>query len=203
MEEQASDALFAVFDVKLFAFFATIFLVAAMGFALGYFIKTFIINNKKRNIEEKLSEMRVKAQNQISEMIEGAEQRSEKIVADARREAEKTATRAEAAEKKAAERTEKLEKQQSRVDEQREKNDLLSEKLDARSKETETLYQKAEKELESIAGLSKDAALAELKAGIEKEQADTLFSLEQRLERSGKEKITTLPGAQLRSARPR
>lgn len=165
-------------DVKLFAFFLTILFVTGIGFALGFFLKSWSINRSKRNVEEKLSRMRIDVQDEIAQQKE-----------QSNRELEVARTRLDDREQFLDQRETKLDTRQEYLDTNESRLQQLQEVLDSRESELDINLSHSKKELERLAGLSTTQAHAELLQGIEQEYADSLTQRIYELERSGEEQL--------------
>lgn len=176
-------------DVKLFAFFLTIFFVTAVGFALGFILKSWLINRKKDNLEEKLSNMRVAAQDDIAGLKQMANAEVEKMTASAHREAERIRKEILQQQDRLHHKEASLEKRQDRLDEHEEKIETLRGVLELQEKELEQAVSEQTQKLEHIAKLSVTEARDEIMASLEQESNETLFVRMSKLEQYGSEQL--------------
>lgn len=165
-------------DVRLFAFFLTIFFVTMVGFALGFVLKSWLINRQKGNLEERLSRMRVEAQNEIAT-----------LKAQANEEVAQLRNRMSEKETLLDEREAKLEERQARIDRQEEKYERKEEELAHKGEELENRESQLDTQLEKISGMSREEAHAELVGQIEEEAAQSLEHKQLRLQREGEEML--------------
>ena len=165
-------------DVKLFAFFLTILFVTAVGFALGYILKSWLLNREKGNLEERLSRMRVDAQDEIARMKEQANRDIESM----RREGVDR-------QKQIDERENKLDERQSRLDRLEEKNHDLRERLESQTTQLAQDKKQTSKILEERAGLGREQARDLLEQEVEQESKDALARRMQLLEQEGEEMV--------------
>lgn len=163
-------------DVKLLAFFLTIFFVTGVGFALGFVLKSWLINRAKGNLEERLSRMRVEAQDDIAQ-----------LKAKANEEVEKTRHDISQRQKNIDEREIKLDERQARLDRLEEKNHVLREELDSQQEQIEKTLIQTREALEHKAGLNQEQARQELLLSIEEEEQSTLNKRVYKLEQEGEE----------------
>ena len=164
-------------DPRIFAFFATIIFVTSVGFALGYFVKAILIYRSKNNLEERLSRMRIDAQDEVALL---------KKKTNAEIDAQRTSLQQEviATKKELHQQQERLTKREDSLERREEKNQQLSMSLEQNQaqleherKEVRTLKEQRTKELETIAGLSHGQARDQLVKELEESETEALFAL--------------------------
>ena len=178
-------------DVKLFAFFLTILFVTAVGFAFGFILKAWLINRKKGNLEEKLSTMRVEAQNEIAQLQERANTKAQETRDSAQSEVDSVRAAIAEKEKHARDREELLDERQRLMDKTEEKLQSRREKIDEQEKNINEVEKQSKQKLVDVSGISPEDARESLFKEVEKEAQDALFSRSAKLERENNETITT------------
>ena len=165
-------------DIKLLAFFLTIFFVTSVGFALGYVLKSWLLNRARGNLEERLSRMRLEAQDEIAAMKAKAREESEQI-------RQETSER----QKNIDERELQLTERHARLDRWEERNQDLREELDQGFSLLRKEQEQATLLLEERAHLSQEEAREELVASITQEEHEVLARRLHKLQQEGEDAL--------------
>ncbi len=169
-------------DEKLLAFFAMILLFTAMGFLFGFILKSWLISRKKGNLEEKLSQMRVDAQNEIASLQEKANTEAQKVRSDARFETERSHEEIVKKENRLQEKESALDNRQSSLDETEASQRKKNLEIEKKEQVIEDKLEKIDTLLSEISEMTPDEAKQELLQTIEKESQEMLFSRTNKLE---------------------
>ena len=162
-------------------------LVLGLGIAAGYYLRIVHALSKKRSIELDIKEKTVEAEKRAIDIIEKAEAKAATLEQEAKAELKKLDDKLTEKEKHLLKREELLDSRQIDLDSKREelqgkvieiKN--IKTQLDERSRSIETT-------LETVAGLSREEAYAQIVQKIEKERADDLRAHIEKIERQGSE----------------
>jgi len=176
-------------DVKLLAFFAMILLFTLIGFVFGFIFKSWLISRKKGNLEEKLSQMRVDAQNEIATLQEKANTRAQSIRDQAQSEADQIRSEIVKKEERLQNREVTLDDRQSLVDESEREYKQKRKELDLKESSLDQLIKKSEEELSGIADLTHDEARKELMRLVEKDSQEALSARTNKLEQRNNELV--------------
>ena len=156
---------------------AIIAVSAAVAVVIGFFAG---VTYRKREAESKLGSAEVQAENLIEEAKRNAEARAKEMLLEAKEESIKTKNEAEKDAKERRNEIQRLEKRllqkeevlERKIDDAQKKEDQVKkkeEKLDTKQQEVDEAIANQHKELERIAGMTKDEAKQSLIASIEQE----------------------------------
>lgn len=171
--------------MELFIVFAVLILGA--GIVLGYFIRQAVASRRKSSIEAKLKKLIEESKIEAKEILLEAKEKAAKILEEAKVEEKERVLQLRRLE-------ERLTEREARAD--RRLQDLEKKDLDLQDKIEKVKVIKEElslsranilKELERVSGLSREAALQEIQARLEKEQSEDLMGRIRKLEQTGVE----------------
>ncbi len=164
-------------------------LAASAGIAFGYFLRWIISLGKKGSMELDIKQMMLEAKEEATRIVTEAENKSEEILKEARAEIKEREDKIQKTEERLIKKEDFLDKRQLDLDKE---EDSLKQKITevkAIKERADSLILEREKELEKIAGLSKEEASKELMRVIEKQSEEDILSKMQKLEMLGEEKI--------------
>lgn len=159
------------------------------GIGAGYFIRQFIAQQRKSSIEAKLKKLVEESKAEAKETLLGAKEKASKILDDAKQEERERLSQLRRIEERIIERESLIDR---RGQEFSEKEKGLAEKIErvkAIKTEIELSKEKILKELERVAGLSKEAAVDEVMKRIERDFSEDLMIRIRKLESAGVEDL--------------
>ncbi len=176
------QALFAVIIVV-----GVIFL--AIGIGLGYFIRQLVAQQRKSSIEAKVQKLIDDAKVEAKEIQLQAKEAASKLRDEAKREEEERTRQVRRLEERLIEREVAVDKRAA--DLERREGELREhiEKVRAAKQNIEAAEQRVTKELERVAGLTKDEASAELMKRVEGHHSEDLMMRIKKLEHAAGEEL--------------
>lgn len=159
------------------------------GIGLGYFIRQVVARQRKSSIEARLKKLVDDSKAESKEILIGAKEKAAKILDEAKGEEKEHLQQLRKLEERLSGREAALDKRVG--DFERKENEFVErvEKVKAIKAELEARREQIIKELERVAGLSKDDAIREITSRIEKEYADDLVVRIRKFEQSGVEEL--------------
>ena len=164
-------------------------LAGLVGIALGYFLRWLLTLGKRGTLELEIKKKLLEAQEEANKIITESEKRSEKIIEDLKKETKEKSDEFRKKEDRLIKKEELLDGRQSDIDREVEN---IKTKVAEIKQIRETALEKAEakqKELERVAGMSKDEAIEELIKIAEKNNEEDILIRLQKIDHAGKEKI--------------
>jgi ribonuclease Y len=160
-----------------------------VGFALGYFVRQLIMQQRKSSIEAKLKKLVEDSKTEAKETLIEAKEKAGKILDEAKSEEKDRLGQIRKLEERVIERETTIDKRMEEVG--RKENDLALqvEKVKTAKSEIEASRDRLLKELERVSGLSKEQAVEELLKHVEKEHAEDLVVRIRKLETVGMEEL--------------
>ncbi len=169
--------------------FLLLALAGVLGAVIGYTFRWLLVLARKGSIELEVKQILLTAKEEANRITSGAEEeaRQKAVAVEAElKDKEEKITRAE---DRIFKREESLDKKQAELDEEIERvKNKIEEVKTIRERAEAMLSQRAE-ELARVAGMSKDAALQQLHAELEREHAEDMMVRIQKLERDGMERL--------------
>ena len=169
-------------DAKLLAFFSLLLVFNGLGFLFGFVFKSWRISRNKGNLEEKLSAMKVEAQNEVAQLQERANTEAQQLRSEARREVEEQRQELQNKEKRIQDKEQLLDERQKTIDTTEQKQQIQRDKFDEKKSALETLEEEYKNTLSSLAEMSREDARKQLMQEVEKKSQDALFSRTIKLE---------------------
>ena len=159
------------------------------GIGLGYLIRQMVARQRKSSIEAKLKKLIEDSRSEAKETLLDAKEKAAKVLDEAKLEEKERAREVRRMEERLIERESALDR---RGDDITRKEKEAEERI-ARVKALKSEYEAAREgimaELERVAAMSKDAAVAQLMEHIEKEYSEDLMARVRKLEQSGIEEL--------------
>jgi ribonuclease Y len=165
----------------------TLLLVLGLGAAAGYYLRYLHALSKKRSIELEIKERIVEAEKRTIEIIEKAEEKATTLEQEAKTELKKQDEKLSEKERHLLKREELLDSRQIDIESQRESLQAKVVEIKAIKNQLDERKLEIERNLETVAGLSREAAYEQLVAHIEQERAEDLRSHIEKIERAGAE----------------
>ncbi|MEI6863955.1 MAG: ribonuclease Y [Candidatus Adlerbacteria bacterium] len=160
-----------------------------LGAALGYWLRLVLLRARKNSLEIEVQKIVLDAQVEAKTVVEKAEAAAKEKAAAVESELKEKEEKITRAEDRVFKREEQVDKKQTELD-----SEVAAVK--SRIEEVKTIKEKAEgllversSELAKVAGLSKEQALTQLHAELEREAGDDLMMRVAKLERDGMEKL--------------
>lgn len=172
----------------------------AIGIGLGYFIRQLVAQQRASTIEAKLKKLIEDTKSEAKELQLRAKEDAAKIKEDAKKEEEDRMRQIRRIEERLLERENSIDRRASDFDRKEKELEAKIERVKAVKQEVDAAEARVTKELERIAGLTKEAAMEELFRRIEREHSEDLMirvkklahaALED-LERRGKNILTAI-----------
>lgn len=160
-----------------------------LGTGFGYFLRWIISLGKRGSMELEIKQMMLDAQEKAKRITEEAETRArekEETISGELKEKERDLKQVE---ERLVRKEELLDQRQQNIDAESESLKQKTEEVALLRRRTEEQIHSQQEKLEAIAGLTADAARAELIQAIEKRYEDDLESRMRKLEISGNERI--------------
>lgn len=166
-----------------------VLLALIAGIGLGYFLRQAIARQQKTSIEAKLKKLIDDSKREAKEILIEAKEKAAQIVDDAKKEEKEIGGQLRKLEERLIERESALDR---RVTELEKREDAIKNEVERLKKikvKLEEEKSKVLKEIERVAGLSREDALKELIQKIEKEYAEDLAVKIKKLEQYGMEEF--------------
>jgi ribonuclease Y len=168
---------------------ALVLTAVAVGGGAGYYLRYIIAAGKKGSIEIEIKQMILEAKEKAKKIEEETDKKIEEKKKEAEKEIKEKGEFIKKSESRILDREAFLDKREQTIDTEVEQVKKKIEEVHAVKARVDEAYEKTEKELERVAGLSKDEAKEELMARLEKESQEDLVVRMQKLEQFGKEKL--------------
>lgn len=153
-----------------------------IGVFFGYFIKTFIIQRKKQNIELEIGRMKLDAEKEVLILIQDGKDEKNRIIKEGEEKNQKKEKENIEKKRELVEKEEKIIQQEIKISELELKlNNQLSEVEKEKIKLSKRDLEQV-KELESIAGITRQEALNKIYQKLEEENKEDLFLESSRLD---------------------
>src|SRR3989344_144047 len=164
-------------------------LLLAMGVGLGYFIRQLVAQQRKSSLEAKLKKLVEDSRAEAKETLLDAKEKAAKILDEAKREEKERTVQLRRLEERAREREGFTDKRSLELEKKETEFNERVEKLKVVKSEIEEGRAKVLKELERVSGLSREEAVKEIAAKVEKEHTEELMLRLKKLESSGMEAL--------------
>lgn len=166
------------------------------GLAAGYFLRRVIAVRSKNSIEERIKKRLEAAEVEAKEVILTAKEKAASFLTDAKNEDRERKSQLNAEGERLLKREETLDKKLGSLQEEEEKLKSKEDELVSAHAEIEGLKKEAVAKLETLSGLSREEAKAELLSGLKKghehELAETLLKLERERREEVEKKATEI-----------
>ena len=157
----------------------------AGGIIVGYLLRQLIAIQKKSTIEAKVKKLVEDSRTEAKELLLDAKEKASKVIDDAKAEEKERLTQVRRLEERVSEREQSVDR---RVKDFEKKDKELEDKIErvkAIKVEVEELKSKSLTELERVSGLSKDEAVKEVTARVERDHAEDIMLRVKKLEQTG------------------
>lgn len=160
-----------------------------IGVLVGYYLRVIISLGKKGSMELELKQMELAAKNKEKEIINEAEEKAEKILSEARLEIKEKEEKNKKTEERLIKKEEFLDNRQLDIDKEVEMIKTKVLEIKKIREDADLVLEERKKELEKVAGLSKEQAKEEIINKVEKEYENDILARINKLERSGEERL--------------
>lgn len=160
-----------------------------VGIALGYILRWMIALSRKGSMELEIKQQMLDAKEEAKKLLAKAEKDGEKKVQEMLGELKDKEKESKKTEDRLIKKEELLDKRQTDIDTEVETVKNKIEDVKKIKAKIEDLVLKKQEELEKVSGLSKEQALEELYASLEKQNEEDILVRMQKLENTGMEKI--------------
>lgn len=160
-----------------------------MGLAIGYFVRQVWASNKLGSLEQQLEERTKKTEAEAKEILLSAKEKAANVLEEAQKEERDRKKEILVLESRIHEREESLEKKLTSLEQESVKLRSEREAIEHRGKEIDEIRAKAQKELESVSGLSREAAKEKLFASLEEQHKEDLAKTMQKFEQELKGEV--------------
>lgn len=168
-------------------FFLVILLLA--GGVVGYFIRQFVARQQKSSLEAKIKNVNESAKAQAKEVLLEAKEKAARFLEEAKNEERERVKQIRRIEERLIERETGIDRRMNEFERKEKEFADRVERVKAIKQEIEEAKIKQEKELERVAGLSKEDALRELINKVEKEKSEDIMIRIKKLDQSGIEEL--------------
>lgn len=160
-----------------------------MGAAIGYVFRWLLVLSRKGSIEVEIRQILFNAREEAKKITVAAEEEGKQKLVAAEAELKEEENKVARQEERIFKREETLEKKQQELDREVGAIKARIEEVRAVKERADALLAERAGELAKVAGLSKEAALGQLYAELERESSEDLMVRTQKLEREGLEKL--------------
>ncbi len=160
-----------------------------LGLGIGYLVRQLWAAKRSGTLEQELKQKNIDAENTAKEILVSAKEKAAVILEESQKEERERKKEMLALESRIHEREESLEKKLNSLEQESAKIRSERDALEARGKEIDELKAKAQKELESVSGLSREAAKEALYSSLKEQNRDDLARTMQKLEQNLKDEV--------------
>jgi len=164
-------------------------LLFAIGVGIGYLIRQFVAANRASSIEARLKKLVEDAKTEAKESLLGAKEKAAKILEDVKVEERDRLKEIRRLEERLIERESAIDRRGEEARKKEHEAEERIERVKTLKAEWEAAHERTEKELERISGLSREDAVKEIMARIEKDHAEDLALRVKKMEHAGAEEL--------------
>jgi len=164
-------------------------LLIAVGAGLGYFIRQLVAKQRVNSLELRTQKLIEDAKVESKEILVEAKTEAVKILEEAKKEEKNREQEQKRLQDRLENREGLLDRKTTDVEEREKDVEARVEKIRAVKVELDEARAKIEKELERVAGLTKESAMTELQTRLEKDNEATLMQRIRKLETTGLEEL--------------
>lgn len=161
----------------------------AIGIAVGYLARRQLASVRKNSLEAKINKLIETSKQEAKEILIEAKARAVKTIEEAQGEAKEREKELKKSEERMRERETLLDKKITQLDERGQELEGKIERVRAIKAEVESAREQAQKEIERVAGMSREDAKESLVKKIEKEAEEDLIMRVRKLETAGLEEL--------------
>src|SRR3989338_1043837 len=160
-----------------------------VGAGIGYFIRQLVAAQRASSIETRLKKLVEDARTEAKETLLTAKEKSAKVLEEAKNEERDRLKEIRRLEERMLEREGSIDRRIEDARKKEQETEHRIEKVRVLKTEWEARKEQAEKELERISGLSREDAVKELSAEIEKNHSEDIMARVKKMEQTGAEEL--------------
>ena len=164
-------------------------IVLSAGIGLGYLIRQLIAQRRKSSIEAKLKKLIEDSRREAKETLLDAKEKAAKILDEAKPEEKERTREVRRMEDRLMEREGGIDRRADALGHKEKETEERIERVKTLKAEYETARAAVSAELERVAGMTKEAAVGQLMAHIEKNHSEDLMGRVKKMEQSGIEEL--------------
>jgi len=159
------------------------------GIALGYVARHFIGQQKRNSLELTIKQLLLDAKTEAQKTLDDAKGKAEALVEQAKREEKEREANLRKLEERITQKEELTEKRRLALDGETRSLEKERHDLKTKAEALTTIETKKQKELEKVAGLSKEEAKSDLLKSVEREYESDVLARIQKIETFGREQL--------------
>ncbi|MGQ9585854.1 MAG: ribonuclease Y [Anaerolineae bacterium] len=172
---------------NLLAFAATLAAVAAVAFLLGYLLRQYLEESRRKATAEQRESILAEAQAKAKEILLGAKDEALRLRSEVEEELARKRRDLERSEERIQRRQESLERRSEQLEAREKQLNQRQSQLDRRKNELDKLDQERKEELERISGLSREEAKQLLLKAVEEDSRQEVAAVIRKVEAEAKE----------------
>lgn len=176
-------------DVDIALLFLGSAALLLIGGGAGYYIRQLVMQQRKSSIEARLKKLVEDSKTESKEILLTAKEKAVKILDEAKSEEKERVSQLRKIEERILGRESLIDKRLQQFEQKEKEMEIKVERVRTIKAEVESAHERVIKELERIAGLSKEDALKELFAKIEKDHQENLLVRIKKMEHTGMEEL--------------
>ncbi|MDP3772509.1 MAG: Rnase Y domain-containing protein, partial [bacterium] len=159
------------------------------GIGIGYYVRQLVTRHRKSTLEAKLRTLIDAARSEAKEIVLGAKEIAAKTAEEAKQDERERTKQIRRTEERLGEREASMDKRMQDMERREHELEERIERVKEAKVEVELMSEQTGKELERVSGLSREDAVREMTAHLEKTHADDLMLRVKKLESSGMEEL--------------
>ncbi len=159
----------------------------AVGFGLGYYLRTYAVQEKLKRRQQKAEQELAQAEQQAHQIVLAAKDEALRIRNTATEEIERRRVALRREEEHLQRRRDKLDQRQERLDQREQSLNKRQSAIDKQRNQVERMMREQQEALERIAGLSREEAKEELLKAVEKEARQDVARIIRQVETEARE----------------
>ena len=161
----------------------------AVGAGIGYLIRQFVAKNRASSIEARLKKLVEDARSEAKETLLAAKEKAAAIMEDAKNEERDRLKEIRRLEERLIERESAIDQRGEETRKKEREAEERIERVKTLKTEWEQARERTEKELERISGMTRENAVTEIMARIEKDHAEDILIRTKKMEQTGSEEL--------------
>ncbi len=163
--------------------------IFAVGIGAGFFIRQFVAANRASSIEARLKKLLEDARAEAKETLLDAKEKAAKVLEDAKNEERDRLTAIRRLEERLIERENAIDRGREDLRKKEHEAEERIERVRTLKAEWEAAGARVEKELERTSGMTRDDAVREIMARIEKDHSEDIMMRTKKMEHAGAEEM--------------
>ena len=179
--------LFIVMNIPLIAAGAAA--LFAVGAGIGYFVRQFVAGRRASSIEARLKKLVEDAKIEAKESLLAAKEKAAKVLEDIKVEERDRLKEIRRLEERLIERESAIDQRGEETRKKEREAEERVERVKALKAEWEGARERAERELERVSGMTRESAVSEIMARIEKDHSEDIMMRIKKMEHAGAEEL--------------